>query len=131
MLVWSQSTTRRAIIAFAVLLALVASNVGIAASHQPIEEAIAETMIHGSSAPQVEHGHDHDHDVDDEGGAKLFGHTHGHNAADHSHVAVGAPPAVLSIAYVIEDSWMAAPSQSASIKAHFRLDRPPKTAFFA
>jgi len=129
--VWSRNTARRTIIAIAVMAALVLSNIGIAASHHSVEGAIAEAMLHGSISTQLNHGHAHDLDDEDQSDIKLFGHSHSHNGSDHSHITAGAPPASVAISFSVESGWLSVPSHLGNIKAHFRLDRPPKATLFA
>lgn len=129
--VWSRNIARRTIIAFAVVAALVLSCISLRTAHHSVEGPIADAMARGTVSTQLDHGHAHDLDDEDQGGIKLFGHSHSHNGSDHSHVTAGAPPAVVAISFSVASGWLFAPSQFERIRAHFRLDRPPKTASFA
>lgn len=132
MLVWINRIGRRPIIAFAVMAALVLTNLGIVLSHHPVGDP---TAIHHGDIFAHSGGHDHDSDDSDtdneDGSRKLKGTTLGHNATDHSHVTAGAPPAGISVAHIGINDWQAIPVQFADAKAHFNHDRPPKAAFFA
>lgn len=121
---------RRPIIAFAVLVALVLTNLGIAVSHHPVGDPTA--IHHGDIFAHADHDHDDDDgDADNkDGSTKAKGTTLGH-AADHSHVTAGAPPAGMSLPYADSRDWQAKAAPFADPKALSNLDRPPKPVFFA
>ncbi|WP_370156460.1 hypothetical protein [Ferrovibrio sp.] len=124
---------RRPIIAFAVLVALVLTNLGIAVSHHPLGDPTA--IHHGDIFAHADHDHDDDDAGDDNGkedsSTKTQKSALGHNAVDHSHVTAGAPPAGMSLSHTNARDWHAKAAPFADPKPLSNLDRPPKPAVFA
>lgn len=120
---------RRPIIAFAVLVALVLTNLGIAVSHHPLGDPTA--IHHGDIFAHADHDHDHDDDVEKDSNSPVKKSALGHNAVDHSHVTADAPPAGMSLSYANARDWHAKVAPFADPKPLSNLDRPPKPVVFA
>lgn len=118
------SAVRRAAVALAMVLALVAMPVGNSSAHDPWQAAIAEAERHEALEREIaEHGHSHDDGAWDE---QHSGHLHGHNATDHAHDTPASPPPFLTVQMTRQAAWAkASPDEGA--RAHsYRIDKPPR-----
>lgn len=122
-------TAYRTAHALLVALALLLSPVGGSTSHDPIALQAAEAARHGELAVEThDHGHTHDDGTDDE---RVSGHTHGHNAADHSHGAATTPEQIEAVGPRLGHRWLTSHRAFPCPQPCVRLDRPPRLHFIA
>lgn len=127
--IWVYSASFRLVVAFAMALGVLLSPMGSSASHNPTALAAAEAARHAELAAQIEkHGHSHD---DGEADEQTFGHTHGHNPADHTHETASTLPGFAQPSPPIGRSWLVYPPSFDDLEIRFRLERPPRQIVIA
>lgn len=98
-------------------------------SRDPIALAVVEAERHAELQTEIaEHGHSHD---DRENHARMAGHSHGHNPADHSHETPTTPPGSAPAVLALIPAWAPTPPETVHIGTTYRLERPPRRIVIA
>ena len=93
-------------------------------AHSTIDTTQTEQVRHAAlSQTNSDHGHSHD---DGDTQERLPGHSHGHNAADHSHDTGNAVLIRVPEQGSVHGGWYRADRQIPVPDQMFRLDRPPR-----
>lgn len=114
----------RLILALIIALKVLSPPAVMPSPHGPAASVDGEYR-HLAKVTKDHHGHGHDHET---GSPKEHspGHTHGHNATDHSHEPPSAFTQPLAIAFHPAREWSLSPFAELDRRSISQLDRPPR-----